>query len=212
MQNRVYTGVIAAAVAGVLLLGSCESKTTPKQEAAAKPKKEEPRLTLEQRQQRDRIRIDSLEQLVRQEVKQQKDPDIRLAMYAIQAYQYYAADYPQDTVVADYHFKSAQLYEGVLRDYKRAIEIYGQVYEKYPDYRKRPMALFLQGNLYHELQDNANAIRAFSEFKTQYPKHAFADDAEGMINYIRMDPGKRDKLFGGKGGTPELPKKEKRPV
>ena len=177
---------------GFVLLAGCDSKpgkTTTKEAHSVR---------YEKARNKEVQRIDSLENLIRQEVKQQKDPDVRLAMYAIQAYQYFAADYPKDTLAPNYLFKAGQLYEGVLRNPEQAVKQYEKVYDKYPEFDKRGMSLFLAGNLYHTLNDTTKAIKAFETFRKDYPNHAFADDAAGMINLIRMSEAQQKEMFGGK--------------
>src|SRR5690606_7313326 len=112
----------------ILFLASC-NKTTEKKVALT------PKEAAYQK-------IDSLENQIRASIQKQEDPDITLAMHAIKNYQYFANDFPKDSLSPIYLFKAGQLYEGVLRDYKKAAEMYGQSYEGHPEFVNRPMMLF----------------------------------------------------------------------
>ena len=130
--------------------------------------------------------IDSLEGARKAYFDKNHLPPRILVLESLQAYEFYAADYPEDEKSANYLFESAKRYEIDLNDNKNAIRLYKEVYDKYPDYENHAMALFHIGNAYHSDKDNDNAIKTFKEFMEKYPNHDFADDAEGMINIIEM--------------------------
>lgn len=132
-------------------------------------------------------RIDSLENEIKTVLAKtpNAETDIRLAMYTLQAYQYFTEDYPKDSLTPRYLFKGAQIYEGALKDKIKALEWYQHLYARYPDSKLRPLALFHKGNVQHDIGDTTNAINNFKLFQKMYPKHPFAKDAAGMIDYIR---------------------------
>ena len=140
-------------------------------------------------------RIDSLENKIRASIQRQENPDVTLALNAIKNYQYFAADFPKDTLSPKYLFRAAQIYEGVLRDFQNAAELYGKVYEEYPAFKSRPMMLFHQGNAYAEMQDTARASLKLKEFIRTYPKHSFADDAQGLLKLMHMSEAQMDAFF-----------------
>jgi tetratricopeptide (TPR) repeat protein len=129
---------------------------------------------------------DSLENEIRASVKRQENPNVALAMNAIKSYQYFAADFPKDSLSPIYLFRAAQLYEGVLSDHLKAAEIYGEAYDKYPDFPNRPLLMFHQGNAYMEAQDTAHAALYLNKFVITYTDHEFADDAQGLLRMMRM--------------------------
>lgn len=145
-------------------------------------------------------KTDSLENEIRASIKRQENPNIPLAMNAIKSYQYFAADFPQDSLAPIYLYRAAQLYEGVLEDHVKAAEIYGEVYEKYNEFRNRPLMMFHQGNAYMNAQDTTRAILYLNKFVITYTDHEFADDAQGLIRMMRM---------GDKGYQEFLKEKEK---
>ena len=130
--------------------------------------------------------IDSLEGARKGFFDNNQMPAKKLVLESVQAYEFFVADYPKDEKAAEYLFESAKRYEIDLQDYPNAIRLYKEVYDKYPDYENNAMALFHVGNVYHSMKDNENAIATFTDFKTKYSSHDFADDAEGMINIINM--------------------------
>ena len=130
--------------------------------------------------------IDSLENVRKGFFENNQLPPKKLALESVQAYEFFIADYPEDENAGEYLFESAKRYEIDLQDYNNAIRLYQEVYDKYPDYKHHKMALFHIGNAYHSMGDSEKAKAAFNDFKTKYPDHDFADDAEGMINIIDM--------------------------
>lgn len=131
-------------------------------------------------------KIDSLEKVRVNYLTATKFPPTDLIKELIQVYEFRVADYPKDEKSAAYLFNAAQRYEMDLLDYKNAISRYQQVYDEYEEYENRPMALFHIGNAYHSLNDTTNAVAIFKKFQVEFPHHDFADDAQGMINYIRI--------------------------
>jgi outer membrane protein assembly factor BamD (BamD/ComL family) len=141
------------------------------------------------------FRIDSLENKINESIKKAENPDVQLAMYAIEAYDKYVSELPNDTISPKYLFKSAQLCEGVLRRPDWALTKYNKFLENYPEHKQTPMILFYTGNSYSELGDTTNAIRAFTLFAEKYPNHEFADDALGLIRFMRMTEEETKKFF-----------------
>jgi len=130
--------------------------------------------------------IDSLEGVRKGYFENNQLPPKKLALESVHAYEFFVADYPEDEKAAHYLFESAKRYEIDLQDFNNAIRLYKDVYDKYPKYEHHAMALFHIGNAYHSMGDSEKAKAAFNDFKTKYPDHDFADDAEGMINIIDM--------------------------
>lgn len=131
-------------------------------------------------------RIDSLENQIKKAIQTNPtETDIKLAMYMIDAYQTYAETYTQDTLSPIFLFKGAQIYEGALHDVPKAMMWYQQVFAMYPKSSIRPMALFHKANAMQSLGDTANAVKNYQRFVKMYPKHDFADDAQGLITLIR---------------------------
>lgn len=145
---------------------------------------------------RSRERIDSLESGIKEAVKSPtKAPDIKLAMYTIQAYQYFAADFPTDPRAPEALDRAAQLYSGVLNDHERAVEYYEKAYQKYPQYKNRPQMLLQQAIACEQAQDTAAAAIAYKRLLTTYPDHELAKEARGLLKLLRMSDEQKAKAF-----------------
>ncbi|NCA84580.1 MAG: tetratricopeptide repeat protein [Clostridia bacterium] len=113
----------------------------------------------------------------------------------IDVYTGYADSYPQDSAAADYLFKAADVAMTTNRS-NQAITLYQRIREEYPDYRKVPEALFLEGYVYENYLgrlDKAKAI--YEEFLEKYPDNDFADDAEISLKYLGKSPEELIELF-----------------
>lgn len=130
--------------------------------------------------------IDSLETARKGFFEANQMPPKDQVLASVNAYEFYAADYPEDEKAAEYLFEAAKRYEIDLQDYNNALRLYQSVYDGYEKYEHHKMSLFHVGNVYHTMQDFDKAKEVFNDFKTKYPDHDFADDAEGMINIIDM--------------------------
>ncbi len=149
--------------------------------------------------QRSRQRIDSLETRIKAAVASpQKDPDIQLTMYMIQAYQYFAVDFPNDPRAPESLDRAGQLYNGVLNDHQRAAEYFEKAYQKYPQYPKRPQLLLQLAVACEEGGDTTNAAFAYKRLISGYPKSPLAEQARGLLKLLRMPEAERQKMFGGK--------------
>lgn len=141
------------------------------------------------------FRIDSLENKINESIKKAENPEVQLAMYAIEAYDKYVSELPNDSISPKYLFKSAQLCDGVLRRPDWALTKYNKFLEYYPDHKQAPMILFYSGNAYSELGDTTNAIANFTLFSQKYPTHEFTDDALGLIRFMRMNESELNNFF-----------------
>lgn len=106
----------------------------------------------------------------------------------------YAYNYT-DSLAPGFLFKSARISEEILKDKRRAIGLYGKIYNEYASFKDRPMMLFYQGSAYHDLNDTTEAVKVLRFFIDNYPQHPFVEDAEGLIKLMRMSDAERDKLF-----------------
>jgi hypothetical protein len=128
------------------------------------------------------VRIDSLETAMKEaETKAPAEPDLNLAMHLAKAYQNYQAGHPDDSLSPRFLFRSGQLIENVFDDKGRALELYYNVYRKYPRSPYAPHALFMTGNLHHSIRDSANAVNMLNLFLNKYPDHELKKDAAYLI-------------------------------
>lgn len=184
---------MAPLLAAALLTG-CSGDQTKNTE---KPMPAAPSTTSPAAYQRLRHRIDSLEAQIHVMVRQPtQKPDIKLTMYMIQAYQYFANDFPRDPLAPQSLDRAGQLYSGVLGDYERAVEYYEKAYTNYPDYKARPQLLLQEGVAYEAMQDTAGAASAYRRLLLTYPAHPLAEQAKGLLKLLHMSPADQQKMFG----------------
>lgn len=128
------------------------------------------------------VRIDSLEAAMKEaETKNPGEPDLNLAMHLAKAYQDYQAGHPDDSLSPRFLFRSGQVIENVFDDKGRALELYYDVFRKYPRSPYAPHALFMTGNLHHSIRDSANAVNMLNLFLNKYPQHELRKDAAFLI-------------------------------
>lgn len=114
--------------------------------------------------------------------KESMEFDKNLAFKGITTYQDFVKKYPNDTLSAEYLFRLSDLQRAV-GDNGKAIESLAQICKNYPSYKKIPECLFLQGYYYQEFfKDTVSAKGFYQKLISQYPAHAFADDAKALMS------------------------------
>ena len=104
------------------------------------------------------------------------------------AYDDYVKAWPADTNSANYLFKEADFYR-YMRQPKRSVEIYAGIYNDYPQFFKRPYALFLQGFIYENEIHNLDSAKAkYEMFLQVYPNHAIAKDVRMTLASLGKTP------------------------
>ena len=113
--------------------------------------------------------------------------DLSAAKTLIEKSQIFATQYTQDTLAPVYLFRAADVARGI-GEHKLAVDLWGEVMTKFPDFRRTPDALFLQGfTSDKDLQDKALAQRYYMEFLDKYPGHEFVEDVQLLLQYIEQD-------------------------
>lgn len=121
-------------------------------------------------------------------------PDPQKAKKLIDLYLKYANDYQDDTLSPAYLFKAGELYVAT-GDYKSAMENFNRV-QRYPNFRKVAVALFLQGFVAeNHMHDTVLAKNYYEKFIGKYPNHELADDAKMMLQQISLSPEALIKMF-----------------
>src|SRR4051812_36246847 len=106
----------------------------------------------------------------------------------LKEYEDYAVRYPEDTLGAVYLFKAADFYRYMHKPL-RSIELYSQIYEKYPTVSRRPYALFLQGFIFENEVGNPHAAEVlYQKFLKQYPEHPIANDVKITLANLGKSP------------------------
>jgi len=110
-------------------------------------------------------------------------------------YDAYVAAYPNDTFSANYLFKEADFYR-YMHQPERSIRIYSTIYDKYPNYFKRPYSLFLQGFIYeNEIRNLDSAHAKYNLFLSIYPTHTLAKDVAITLANLGKTPEQLIKEF-----------------
>ena len=108
--------------------------------------------------------------------------DKNLADKGILACKDFVKKYPADSLSPEFLFRMADLQRAV-NDNRNAIVSLAEICNKYPDYKKVPDCLFLQGYYYQEFfKDTISAKTFYQELIAKYPTHAFVDDAKAMMS------------------------------
>ena len=73
----------------------------------------------------------------------------------------------------------------IVKDYKKAVEIYQRIINDYPESPKLDKALFMIGFIKMEdLDEKEDALKYFNQLVRKYPDSDLVDDAEFMIEAI----------------------------
>lgn len=98
--------------------------------------------------------------------------------------QAYAEDYPDDKETPELLFKAGDVANG-MKDFGKAIQLWGMVWRKHPDHPRAPMALFLQGFTFDSQMNKANMARKYYlEFLKQYPENDLTAQVRQLLTVI----------------------------
>lgn len=90
----------------------------------------------------------------------------------------YAKTYRDDANSPELLFKSGEVLSGLER-YDAAIRRFQDVYNIYPNYKKRPESIFICGFIFDtHLQDKENADYHYRKFIKEYPTHKLYNEAQ----------------------------------
>jgi tetratricopeptide (TPR) repeat protein len=124
--------------------------------------------------------------------------DVTKTNMLIDGYVKYGEEFPEAEESADMIFKGAEVSLG-MNQAPRALALYQKVYNNYPEYEKRPFALFLQGFIYeNNLGRLEDAKKAYEKFLADYPEHPMADDASYSLQNLGKTPDELIKEFEAK--------------
>lgn len=129
--------------------------------------------------------------------------DQKKAKTVIDAYHTYADNFADDAKTPEYLFKAAEVHRS-LKEYGKAVEIYKQIFEKYPAYEKAPQSLFLLGFSYeNDVKNIEEAKKVYQQFLDKFPTHELADDVQFSMSNLGKSPEEIIKEFEAKlkGGT-----------
>ena len=146
-------------MAGVVLFSACQSKKEKKSAAIATAEKE---------------------------LAQTYNEDLQYRLIAL--YQDYATVFPEDSMSAEYLFRSADLNMRLERG-QEALADLDAVIAKYPNYERIPECYFMKGFVYENvLYDIEAAQNAYYDFVGKFPSHKLALDASIAISLLGKSP------------------------
>lgn len=103
---------------------------------------------------------------------------------AIKAYSDFVTQFPDDSLSADFLFKSAEI-EMATDRYAKALSSFQQITERHPDYKLATESLYLQGYIWDNfLNDEVKAKSIYEEVIKKYPESNYAVDAKAAINNL----------------------------
>ena len=153
----------------LMALAGCQSKKSKLADAISKLEKE--------------IASDSLHQFVSSH-----------AGELVELYSEYAKQFPNDSVAAEYLFRSGDLLQGMGR-HGDAIQAYLKC-SRIESYSKKEVAFFLVGFIYeNSLNDLVNARSYYAELLTRYPNHKLANDVRFSLENLGKTPEELIRLF-----------------
>ena len=100
------------------------------------------------------------------------------------AYKNFADSFPKNDSVPEYLFQAARLANGLTYTMD-AIGCYKKVYEKYPNSKRAPFCLFMQGFIYeNNLHSPEMAKKLYEEFMKKYPNNELAKDVKFALDNL----------------------------
>lgn len=131
--------------------------------------------------------IENLEQQLLQVTDANKSKEYALLL--IEKTVQYAKDYPQDERTPTLLFNAGEVAKKV-REYGKAVELWGQVWRDYAKHPKAPMALFLQGSTFGSiLNDPAMATKYYKKFLATYPNDtALTEQVKKLLSAVKTEP------------------------
>lgn len=140
-----------------------------------------------------RISIEGAESLLYKD--SMRLPSRLVADSVINLYLEYAKQFPEDTMAADYLFRAGDLSYSV-KEFPHAISFFGMIQDRFPKYRKAPLALFLQGFISENgIGDNNAAKNYYEKFLKQYPDSKLIPTVKSTLENLGKSPDELIKSF-----------------
>ncbi|MGQ9848210.1 MAG: tetratricopeptide repeat protein [Bacteroidales bacterium] len=114
--------------------------------------------------------------------------NITAANEVIKYYASYSYKFQNDSITPEYIFRMANVFEA-LGKHREAIEAFHKVESKYPDYPKKDICIFMQGNIYEtELKDLEKARQCYERYLQTFPYKPFAKDVKFLLDNLGKSP------------------------
>ncbi len=96
--------------------------------------------------------------------------------------------HPEDSLAVEHFFRAGEVYRG-LKEYGKAIELFGRLWRENPRHPKAPVALFLQAFTFDtSLQDSTLARHYYRNFLEKYPDHPLGAQVRQLLEVAGTDP------------------------
>ena len=108
------------------------------------------------------------------------------AFAVVSCYKLFADKYRDDARAAEYLFRGGDVAVG-LKQYTLALHFYERIYKDFPDYDKRPMALFLQAFIKDSYMKDFEEARAlYEQCIEEFPNDRVAEDSKGALEFLGL--------------------------
>ncbi len=115
---------------------------------------------------------------------------------AVKSYESLIKEYPDSKLAPDALVKLATLYQNRVdsslteeQSFTKAAELFREVYDKYPNSDKAPVALFMSGFvLSNNLGRFDEATKTYKLFLEKYPNNQLAKSAQEELNNMGLSP------------------------
>ncbi len=115
---------------------------------------------------------------------------------AVTDYESVVKEFPQSSEAPDALFQIATIYQNKMvkdlsdnESYTKAANTFREVFDKYPNNEKAPMALFLSGFiLANDLKNYEAATSTYNLFLEKFPKHELAASAREELDNMGLSP------------------------
>lgn len=137
------------------------------------------------------------------ELKTAENLDAEKVSNLIELYNLYIEKFPNDEKVPKYMEMKAK-YLGAINHYDLALNVYEEIFDKFPDYDKRSEALFMQAFINEVNLNNLDeAERLYNKYLELYPDGEFAKDATFSLRNLHLTPEQLMLLFEQANKTEE---------
>ena len=115
---------------------------------------------------------------------------------AVKSYEQVISEFPDSKLSIEATMKLATIYQNKMIDslsgmqsYKKAVVLFKQVYNKYPNSEQAPTALFMAGFVEaNNLYNFSEATKTYQLFLDKYPTHQLALSAKEELNNMGRSP------------------------
>jgi len=133
------------------------------------------------------VKIERMEQTLLNNA-QQGRVDSMSVVRLLDAYENFADRHTNHAKSPEFLLKAADFYRYMGKPL-RSIVMYDMIYTNFPNFEKRPFALFLQGFIFENEVHNIDAAREkYHQFLKQYPDHKIADDVRTSLRNLGKTP------------------------